>query len=92
MALKIIENQGVFELHGTLNTTTTKLFKQHFDLILQTTKNLIINIDELNFIDKSGVEVLKQLLYKGQMNHNCFSIVGDGCKDIYEEFKTTLAA
>lgn len=92
MALKIIENQGIFELHGTLNSTTTKLFKQHFDLIVLTTKNLIINIDQLNFIDKSGVEVLKQLLHKGQMDHNRFSIVGNGCKDIYEEFRTTLAA
>ncbi|MEY8850070.1 STAS domain-containing protein [Psychroserpens sp. XS_ASV72] len=92
MALQIIENNNTFELHGTLNTATSKSFLNHVKLLMAHTKEMTLSIDHLSFIDESGVGALKHLLTEAFRQHLKFSIIGYGCKDIYDEFKSALAA
>ena len=92
MALQILEKNGTFELKGSLTSNTTKSFVNHFELILKTMKDVTINIDHVDAIDVRGVEALKGLLNFAFRSNAIFSIIGDGCKDIYDDYRTSLAA
>lgn len=92
MALQILEENGTFELHGCLNTTTTRSFIIHFEHILNTEQEVTVNIDYVNAIDSSGVEALKTLMAIALRTNTMFSVIGNGCKDIYQDYKSSFAA
>lgn len=92
MALQILEENGTFKLHGSLTTTTTRLFITHFEHIIKTMKNVTVNIDKVDAIDRNGVEALKTLMTVAFRSNSLFSIIGNGCKEIYHDYKTSFAA
>lgn len=92
MALQILENNGIFELEGSLNTETSRSFIIHFEHIINTVKNVTVNIEKVIEIDSRGVEALKKLLNIALRTNNKFLIIGYGCKDIYDDYKSSLAA
>ena len=92
MALQILENNGTFDLEGSLNTTTSRSFIIHFEHIINTVKDVTVNIDKVNAIDASGVEALKTLIAIALRTNNKFSVTGYGCKDIYNDYKSDMAA
>ena len=92
MALQILEENGTFQLHGSLTTTTTRSFISHFEHIIKTMKNVTVNIDKVDAIDTNGVEALKTLMRIALRSNNIFSVIGNGCKDIYDDYKCSFAA
>ena len=76
MALQILENNGTFELCGSLNTTTSRSFIIHFEHIISTLNNVTVNIEKVSGIDASGVEALKTLLAIALRTNNKFSVIG----------------
>ena len=92
MALQIIEQNGTFELQGSLTTATTRSFIIHFEHVINTVKNVTVNIDKVKTIDVSGVDALKTLIAIGFRSNTIFSVVGNGCKDIYDDYRSTVAA
>lgn len=92
MALQILEQNGAFELHGSLTATTTKSFIIHFEHLINTVKNVTVNIDHINAIDSSGVDALKTLIAIALRTNNIFSVIGNGCRDIYEDYKSSFVA
>lgn len=92
MALQILEENGTFELHGSLTTATTKSFIMHFEHMINTVKNITINIDNVNTIDATGVEALKMVMTNALRSNHIFSVIGNGCKDIYDEYKSSVTA
>jgi len=92
MALQISENNGTFHLEGTLNATTSRSFIIHFEHLMNSLKNITINIENVKEIDTNGVAAFKSLLANALRNHKLFSVTGNGCKDIYEEFQNANLA
>jgi ABC-type transporter Mla MlaB component len=92
MALQILEKNGAYELYGNLNTNTSRSFIIHFEYLINTFKNVTINIDKVKAIDASGVEALKTLITISLKNNSIFYIMGKGCKEIYAHNSNTFAA
>lgn len=86
MALQILEHNGTFYLQGNINATTSRSFIIHFEHMIETFKNVKINIDKIKEIDSNGVAAFKTLFATALRNHKLFSVTGNGCKDIYDEF------
>lgn len=92
MALQISENKGTFHLHGSVNVSTTRSFITHFEYIIKTLKNVKVNIDKIEQIDESGIKAFKTLIALALRNNKFFLVVGDGSKDLYEEYSYTNVA
>jgi len=87
MALTITQKENTITLEGALNANTLNSFKNHFNVVLNTSKNLTLDIDKVTEIDASGMHELKKMYKTAIHNNNIFFVVGYGCKDVYEDFK-----
>lgn len=88
MALTIFRNDNTFILDGKINAMTARRFEKHVNTTFKTIKNLTIDISKVTEIDTKGVAALKVIYKKAKTENKMFSIVGSGCKDIYEELLT----
>ncbi|MFT4780420.1 MAG: ABC-type transporter Mla MlaB component [Psychroserpens sp.] len=91
MALQILKQNGIFQLQGNLTTATTRSFIIHFEHIINKVKNVTVDIDRVHIIDASGVAALKTLIAIALRSNNIFSVVGYGCKDIYDDYRSVCA-
>jgi len=87
MALKITQQNNIITLEGVLNTNTLSSFKNHFTAILNTNKEVTLDMDKLTEMDASGMHTLKEMYRNAIHSNNIFFIVGSGCKEVYEDFK-----
>ncbi|WP_420571113.1 hypothetical protein [Kordia sp.] len=92
MALQITQQNGTFLLSGKLNTTTTRSFIIHFEYIIEQQENVVVNIDGVTEIDYDGLEGIKTVTAIALQNHKMFSVIGNGCKDIYQDFNCSQVA
>lgn len=84
MSLQISEKKEVFYLKGKINSETTAFFKSYFNSILR--ENIVINIDSVKQIDKEGLNTIFTLKQDANKKNKLFSIIGYGCKEIYDYF------
>ncbi len=92
MALKIKDNNGTFFINGSINASTVKQFKNHIEFLILYTKELTLNIDGVKNIDSNGMRVFRELYTTALISNKDFYVVGNGCKDIFNDFKSNLAA
>ncbi|MCH2194243.1 hypothetical protein [Kordia sp.] len=92
MALQITQQNGTFLLKGKLNTTTSRSFIIHFEYIMEQQQNVVVNIDGITEIDYDGLEGIKTLTAIALRDHKMFSVIGNGCKDIYQDFNCSQVA
>lgn len=92
MALQITQQNGTFLVNGKLNTMTIRSFIIHFEYIIEQHQNVVINIDGVNEIDHDGLEGIKTLTAIALRNHKMFSVIGNGCKDVYQDFNCSQVA
>ncbi|OIQ30362.1 MAG: hypothetical protein BM564_03055 [Bacteroidetes bacterium MedPE-SWsnd-G2] len=93
MALKITEKNGIFMVEGAINTATSKYFESHIWAIINKYNNVTINIDNVNYIDSNGLSILRNVYLSCLMKYNiAFYIVGNGCKEIYDDFRFNKVA
>ena len=85
MALKIKQQDTIFNVEGHINVATVKQFKDHLEFLLLYTKSLTINIDKVEEIDTSGIQAFHDLYTTAIIYNKKFEIMGYGCKDIYNE-------
>ena len=86
MALQITENNGILFLKGDLNTSTSSLIVSYFENMFKSKQKITLNIDYVNSIDRTGVNTITNLLSKTVNNGDYFSVIGNGSKDLYDEF------
>ncbi|KGL63831.1 STAS domain-containing protein [Polaribacter sp. Hel1_85] len=84
MSLQISEKKEVFYLNGKINFETIPFFKSYFNSIIR--DRIVVNIDNVKHIDKEGLDALFVLIKNANKNNKLFSIVGYGCKEIYDYF------
>jgi ABC-type transporter Mla MlaB component len=92
MALTIKHENNTFLVSGTINATTVKQFKNHLEFLLTYNKGLTINIEGVKAIDANGMYALRHLHALALIQNKAFSIVGYGCKEIYDDLRLTSAA
>ena len=92
MALQITQQNGTFLLKGKLNTTPARSFIIHFEYIMEQQQNVVVNIDGITEIDYDGLEGIKTLTAIALRDHKMFSVIGNGCKDIYQDFNCSQVA
>ena len=85
MALIIKEKNGEFFVEGVINSTTATNFQFHFEYILKTSESTTINIEGITEIDANGMRAIKAIYFNALMENKPFYIVGNGCKEIYDE-------
>ncbi|WP_430411077.1 STAS domain-containing protein [Kordia sp.] len=92
MALQITQQNGTFLVDGQLNSATTTSFMNHFKYIIEQQQNVVLNIDGVTEIDYDGLAGIKTLTAIALRNHKMFSVIGNGCKDIYQDFNCSQVA
>lgn len=92
MALKITEERGMFLVEGSINASTVKKFKNHIEFLILYTKGLTLDINAVKEIDRNGMQALRELYTTAQINNKDFFLVGEGCKEIFQDFESNIAA
>ncbi len=86
MALQILECNGTFYLKGALNLTNSNPLITHIERVFKNTKEVTINIDHVQEIDRSGVDAFKTIYHSAQKENKQLSVIGNGCNNLYDEF------
>lgn len=85
MILKITEIEDVYFLEGIINKETALYLKNYFEDILYVFNTLTIDIEKVTRIDIQGIDSFKKLYKNAKLYDRKFYIVGNGCKEIFDE-------
>ncbi|RCS27254.1 hypothetical protein DUT90_09150 [Polaribacter sp. WD7] len=91
MALQITQKKGAYYLKGQINVMSKLVLITYFNQLFRKENKIVINIEEINAIDKQGLQALFFMMDKAEKSNKIFSIVGYGCKDIYDQFNQKVA-
>lgn len=92
MDLKITNCNNFFKVRGVLNKGNINLFKNEFENIFDRTSQITISIQGIESMDKYGVDAIAKLHEEALTRNKRLSIIGYGCKELYDHFKTDAAA
>lgn len=92
MDFQITNCNNFFKVKGILNKKNVSLFNDEFNNIFESVNNLTISIQEIESMDKYGVEAIAKLHEEALAKNKRLSIIGFGCKELYDHFKTETAA
>ncbi|MCF8273686.1 hypothetical protein [Yeosuana sp. AK3] len=92
MNLKITHSNNYFKLKGILDRDNLDLFQKEFKNIFDKVSNLTISIEEIEWMDKYGVKAMAGLHDEAIIKNKKLSIIGLGCKELYEHFKYKTTA
>lgn len=90
--LEITHANDYFKIKGNLNRNNLHIFQNAFQNIFDTQDALIISIEGLDGIDRDGVNAIAKLHNESLIKQKKLSIVGLGCKELYEHFSASDAA
>lgn len=92
MELKITNCNNFFKIKGTLDKNTLGVFQSEFKNIFEKLNSVTISIEAIESMDRYGVNALAELHKEAIAKHKSLSIIGLGCKDLYNHFKSEVAA
>ncbi|WP_323787072.1 STAS domain-containing protein [Psychroserpens sp.] len=88
MDLEITHSNNFFKVKGSLDRHNIHVFKSKFRNIFEKANAITISIEDLKSIDRHGVTAIAQLHNESIIKHKRLSIIGLGCKDLYDHFKS----
>ncbi|WP_109302572.1 STAS domain-containing protein [Aquimarina sp. AU474] len=86
MALKITNNQGIFEIKGSIVRENASSLKRHFEQLLHTSDKVILCVDKVKKIDVTGVNVLTTLFKNAMKNNKVFFVIGKENEKVRKAF------
>ena len=92
MDLKITHSHNFFKLKGILDRNSLDLFQREFSNIFEKVNALTISIEEVEWMDRYGVKAMTSLHNEALMKNKKLSIIGLGCRELYEHFKYQTTA
>jgi anti-anti-sigma regulatory factor len=92
MNLQITHHNNFFNIKGVLERHNIHVFQKEFSHVFDKFSSLTLNIEGLQSIDRYGVNALAQLHNESITKGKSLSIIGMGCDDLYEHFKSVDAA
>lgn len=88
MELQITNYNNRFQIKGTLNKQSLRIFNMHFANIFDRLDDVLLDIESVESIDRAGVMALARLHNESITKSKKLAIVGLGCKELYDHFKT----
>jgi len=82
MDFQIINNKGIFEIHGNLTLENTNYAKDYFNTLLDTYYEIVICLHKVKKIDKSALNVLKFISNKAKKRSKTLFVLGEENKAI----------
>lgn len=92
MDLKITHYNNFFKVKGILDRQNVHVFQKEFQNIFDKVSQLTISLEDLESIDSFGISALAKLHNESLLKHKSLSIIGFGCQDLYQHFKSNDAA
>lgn len=92
MNLKITHYNNFFDVKGILDKHSVQKFQEEIYDAFDKLQSITISLEGLERIDKHGVMALAKLHNESLSKHKQLSIIGSGCQDLYDHFKTNDAA
>jgi anti-anti-sigma regulatory factor len=92
MELIITNCNNFFKIKGTLDKNNLGVFQSEFKNIFEKVNALTISIEDIDSMDRFGVNALAELHKEAIAKNKSLSIIGLGCKDLYNHFKSEIAA
>lgn len=92
MDLRITSYNNFFKLKGLLNKSTVSFLNEELEDALYKYKKLTISIEGLDDVDRYGIKALADLHAQSVKKNIQLSIVGYGCKKLFDHFKSCEAA
>ncbi len=87
MDIQITNYNNRFQIKGTLNKLNLKTFNAHFANIFDKLDDVLLDIEGIESIDRAGVMALARLHNESITKSKRLSIIGCGCKELYQHFK-----
>lgn len=91
MSMTITKQNEIYFLKGQINSTSNLYFMAYFEAAFTSSNKIKINIEEVDAIDKDGLKALFYVMQKASEEEKTFSIIGYGCKEIYDHFDQNIA-
>jgi anti-anti-sigma regulatory factor len=88
MDLQITNYNNRFKIKGTLNKLNLKTFNARFANIFEKVDEILLDIEGVESIDRAGVMALARLHNESITKSKRLSIIGIGCKELYQHFKS----
>ncbi|GAA4246108.1 hypothetical protein KO504_11630 [Winogradskyella psychrotolerans] len=88
MDLEITNYNNRYQIKGTLNKLSLKTFNEHFANIFDKLDDVLLDIERVKGIDRAGVMALAKLHNESITKSKRLSIIGLGCKELYQHFKS----
>lgn len=88
MDLKITSYNNRFKIKGTLNKLSIQKFNAHFSNVFDKLDEILLDIESVESIDRAGVMALARLHNESIVKSKRLSIIGLGCKELYQHFKS----
>lgn len=88
MDLEITHTNNFFKVKGSLDRHNIHVFKRKFRNIFEKANSITISIEDLKSIDRHGVTAIAQLHNESIVKHKRLSIIGLGCQEVFNHFKT----
>lgn len=92
MNLKITHCNNFFKLKGILDRKSLSVFYREFNDIFDRENSLTISIEEVEWMDRYGVKAMTELHNEAISKNKKLSIIGMGCRDLYDHFKYQTTA
>jgi hypothetical protein len=92
MTLQISKQNGTFLVNGLLNSTTIKSFMIYCGCTIAQNESVVINIDGITEMNNDGLEGIKELTAIAIRNNKTFSVIGNGNKDIHQNYNDSKVA
>ncbi|WP_298494094.1 hypothetical protein [uncultured Algibacter sp.] len=92
MDFKITNCNNFFKIKGVLDKNNVTVFNDEFNNIFEKVNNVTISIQEIVSMDKYGVDAISKLHEEALAKNKRLSIIGFGCKELYDHFKSEIAA
>ena len=92
MVLEISQDENVFRIKGDLNRKSLPLFENTFHNVFDELDQVVISLEDLRGIDRDGVNAIARLHNESIQKEKKLSIIGLGCKELYDHFNDNDAA
>ncbi|MGB3607095.1 STAS domain-containing protein [Psychroserpens sp.] len=88
MAIDVERSNHYFKVKGALDKHSITEFKRYLSGVFETSTPITICIEDVVSIDQHGVNALTELYRESIEKQKTISIVGSGCKELYQHFRT----
>ena len=89
MAIEIKKENETFKIFGAITAQNMESLKNYFESVIHQDERIVLNVERLNHIDKSGAFMLEGLYKSAAFANKVISIVGRQNKKILNQMMAT---